>query len=238
MLKDKKVFSYNLGDLYRRKGDTPKMIDNYLNSLADNPSRLSSMQTLFQRNLTEEGFQELQAQLYERIQADTDATYFVELLAWLFIQKKDYPGAFRQVKALDRRLRENGARVYQLAGVAYNAKDYDSAIMAYDYIVSEKGSSSSFYIEAKRELLRCRRNQIVEGYTYTRADLEQLEQEYESFLNEFGRNKTTASIISELADLEAFLPQRSGKGHCLATGNDRLSRHQSADTSAGKIEPG
>ena len=148
MLKDKEIFSYNLGDLYRRKGDVPKMIDNYLNSLGQNPGRLTSMKTLFQRNLTEEGYEELQAQLYERVQGDADATYYAELLSWLFIQQKDYIAAFRQEKALDRRLRENGARVYNLARIAYNDKDYESAITAYNYIVEEKGESSSFYIEA------------------------------------------------------------------------------------------
>lgn len=204
LLKNKQVFSYNLGDLYRRKGDVPKMIDNYLNSLGENPGRLTSMKTLFQRNLTDEGYTELQAQLYERVQDDADATYYAEMLSWLFVQRKDYQAAFRQEKALDRRLRENGARVYNLARVAYNDKDYESAIMAYLYIVEDKGVSSSFYIEAKRELLRCKRNQIVEGYEYTDEDLRQLEAEYEGFLAEFGRNKTTASIVSELADLEAF----------------------------------
>ncbi len=204
LLKDKKIFSYNLGDLYRRKGDVPKMIDNYLNSLGDNPSRLSSMKTLFQRNLTEEGYEELQAQLYDRVQGDSEATYYAEMLSWLFIQKKDYIAAFRQEKAMDRRLRENGARVYNLAGIAFNDKDYESAITAYEYIVEEKGSSSSFYIEAKRELLRCKRNQIVEGFDYTEEDLRLLERDYEGFLEEFGRGKTTASIVAELADLEAF----------------------------------
>jgi len=35
-------------------------------------------------------------------------------------------------------------------------------------------------------------------------DLKALETEYNTFLDEFGRNKTTANIIVELADLEAF----------------------------------
>ena len=34
LMKDDQLFAYNLGDLYRRKGDAPKMIENYLNSLS------------------------------------------------------------------------------------------------------------------------------------------------------------------------------------------------------------
>ncbi len=204
LLKDDNIFAYNLGDLYRRKGETDKMIGNYLNSLADNPSRLNSMKTLFQRYLSDEDFVELQTQLYTRIQEDDETVAYPELLIWLFIQKKDYKNAFRQVKALDRRLKENGGRIYRLADIAANAKDYDAAIEAYDYIVVEKGHMSSYYIEAKRESLSCKRRKLVEGFDYTQEDLKLLETEYESFLNEFGRRKSTATIVAELADLEAF----------------------------------
>ncbi|MEL6862921.1 MAG: tetratricopeptide repeat protein [Bacteroidota bacterium] len=205
LLKDKNIFASNLGDMYRRKGDTPKMIEQYLFSLKGNPGRLNTLKTIFQRHLlADEDYLELQAQLYERIQDEKDNIPFTELLTWVFIQKKDYRGALRQSKALDRKLDENGGRVYRLAEVAANDKDYDTAIQAYDYIVAEKGPTSGFYIEAKRESLTCKRKKLVEGYDYTQADLENLEQQYVGFLDEFGRNKTTATIIAELAELEAF----------------------------------
>ena len=73
------------------------------------------------------------------------------MLTWLFIQQKDYKKALRQVKALDRHLKENGAPVYNLALVPSRDKDYETAIDAFDYIVAEKGPASSFYIDAKRE---------------------------------------------------------------------------------------
>ncbi|HHS95645.1 MAG TPA: tetratricopeptide repeat protein, partial [Phaeodactylibacter sp.] len=59
LLKNKNIFAYNLADLYRRKGDSPKMIDSYLNSLAENPNRLNSLKTTFQRYLSEEDYDEL-----------------------------------------------------------------------------------------------------------------------------------------------------------------------------------
>ncbi|MEL6922958.1 MAG: tetratricopeptide repeat protein, partial [Bacteroidota bacterium] len=95
-------------------------------------------------------------------------------------------------------------RVYRLAEVAANDKDYNTAIAGYEYIVDTKGPTSSYYIEAKREALACKRKKLVEGFDYTDEDLKDLEKEYETFLNEFGRKKTTAAIVAELADLEAF----------------------------------
>lgn len=204
LLKDKNVFSYNLGDLYRRKGDSPKMIDNYLNSLSTNPTRLNSLQTIFQRYLSDEEFDELQAQLYSRIEDFPDDVQYPELLAWVFIQRKDYRNAIRQTKSLDRKLNETGVRVYRIGQIAEKDKDYDAAIMAYEYIIEEKGLASGIYIDSKKSSLSCKRKKVVEGFDYTEEDLRTLEAEYEVFINEFGRNKTTAPIIAELANLEAF----------------------------------
>ncbi len=205
MLRDNQVFSFNLAELYRRKGDVSKMIENYLNSLDAYPERLSTIKSQMQRYLyNSDDYFELQTQLYDRIQKKPGAFHYVELLQWVFIQNKDYKNALRQAKALDKRLGENGARIYQLAVIAFNDKDYDAAITAYDYLVEDQGVSSPFYLDAKQSSLRARRNKLVEGYSYTEPELREIERAYESFLNEFGSNKTTASIIAELADLEAF----------------------------------
>lgn len=205
LLKDENLFAYNLGDLYSRKGDKELMIQYYLQSLKSSPGRINALKSIFQRKLEDEDdYLELQTQLYEAIQEDSDLVEYPELLTWMFVQQKDYKNAFRQVKALDSKLRENGGRIYKLADIAYNAKDYDAAIEAYDYIVSEKGNESTFYLDAKRQSLRAKRNLLTDGYDYTEDDLKNLELQYETFLEEFGRTKTTASIILELADLEAF----------------------------------
>ncbi|MEM9821036.1 MAG: hypothetical protein AAF985_08185 [Bacteroidota bacterium] len=205
LLRDKDIFAYNLGDLYRRKGDTPQMINSYLNSLSNNPkSRIRSLKQLFEQYLAEEDYFELQSQLYTRIQEEPEVSYYPELLTWVFIHKKDYKSALRQAKALDRQLDENGGRVYRLAKIAANDKDYDTAIAAYDYIVAEKGISSTFYIESKRASLSCERDKLIVGYDYEEAELRELEIQYNQFLEEFGRNKITAEIITELADLQAF----------------------------------
>ena len=205
LIKDNQVFAFNLAELYRRKGEINKMIENYINTLGAYPERLNTVERQLQRYLSsDEDYLELQTQLYARLQDSPNAVQFMELLQWNFIQKKDYRNALRQAKALDKRMGENGARVYQLATTAFNDKDYDAAIKAFDYIVEEQGSNSSFYLDSKRESLRARRNKLVEGYTYTEPELREIEAAYEGFLDEFGRNKTTASITAELADLEAF----------------------------------
>ncbi len=197
-------FSYYLAELYRRKGDSEKMIEQYLLSLEEMPTRISSLKTLFQRYFTEDDFLELQMQLYSKIQDKPEDEIYPEFLSWVFIQKKDYKGAMRQAKALDLKNEENGGRVFNIAQIAANDKDWDTAISGYEYIIENKGIGSSFYIEGKQESLKCKRLKLVDGYDYTQEDLSSLEEEYEAFLEEFGKTRTTAPIISEFAELEAY----------------------------------
>jgi len=204
LLNDKYVFAYSLGELYRGKGNGAKMIEQYLNSLDANPERIDNVQTIFMRYLNPDDFLELQQQLYARIQTNEQAVHYPEMLVWLFLQKKDYANALRQLRALDRRLKENGARIFQLGQIAASEGDYDPAIESFDFIVAQKGPESPFYLDAKLSSLRFRRIKLVEGYVYTVDELRALESEYLSFLKEVGYGQNTASFIIELAELEAY----------------------------------
>lgn len=203
LFKDATRFAFNLGELYRRKGDTPKMIEQYLTALSTDPGRLTTIQTYLARYLAAAEYTELQSQLYTRLQKEDNADY-IELLAWSFVQRKDYKSALRQYKALDKRLDEPGQRIFKLANDAANARDYDTAIAGFEYIITEKGPQNPFFFDAKREAMNCRRRKITEGFAYTEQELRTLESEYESFLAQYGRGRQTAYIVIQLADLEAF----------------------------------
>ncbi|MDQ3017035.1 MAG: tetratricopeptide repeat protein, partial [Bacteroidota bacterium] len=198
------VFAYQLADLYRRNGDMPKMIRQYLYSLHTSPDRLLSIQNMLQRTLQIDDYPDMLTQLYEFIQEFPETDHFPEMLAWTFIQQKDYSKAMRQAKALDRRMAESGLRVYRLAQIAANDKDYTTAIDGYEYILSSQGVQSPYYMEAKRASLSTKRRQITDNYSYSIAQLRPLEVEYESFLATQGINSSTALIQSELAMLEAL----------------------------------
>ncbi len=204
MLNDKDRFAFNLGELYRRTGETSKMIASYIRAVNADPSKLSLVQSMFQRYLSNEDFNELQSQLYTLIQADENNTDLIELLAWSFIQLKDYKNALRQLKAIDKRLNENGSRVFKLAADAANDRDYDAAISAYEYLLSEKGENNTWFYDSKREVMQCRRRKITEGFSYTTDDLRTLEAEYEQFLAQYPLGRQTATIVMHLSELEAL----------------------------------
>lgn len=203
LTRDEQRFAFNIGELYRRKADTPKMIDAYLDALGSDPGKLSIVQTRLAQTLAPADYDELQTQLYTRIQSSENPD-FVEVLAWSFVQRRDFKSALRQYKALDKRLGENGQRIMNLSADAAETGDFDAAIAGYDYIITEKGQLSPFFFDAKREVMECRRKKVTEGYQYTETDLKILETDYETFLQQFGRTPQTAELILQLADLEAY----------------------------------
>ncbi len=204
LLQDKNIFSYTLGDLYYRKGETTKMIQYYLYALSVDPNLMVSLQSLFQVVFTDNEYNELQSQLLERMQDNSDNIYYVEMLVWQFLQRKDYGNALRYAKSLDKRLQENGSRIFQMGSTAMLQKDYDAAIDAFNYISLEKGQRSPYFIEAKREQLKARRLKITETYNYTIDDIRLIETDYENFITLVGKNFQTAQVILEWAVMEGL----------------------------------
>ena len=203
------AYSYSLAEIYRRKNDKAMMIHYYLNSQMAQSRRLPSVQSYFSRFLgSDEDYEILRKKLYEKVQTDPDNVFFPEMIQWVFVQTKAYDRALRQARALDRRLNENGSRVFSISQVASNARDYDSAISGFNYIVETKDPSSSYFIDAKKELLKNKRRKLVRASSYTPEDLRDLRNEYESFLNDLGWDKRTALIVLEYADFHGrFLNQ-------------------------------
>jgi tetratricopeptide (TPR) repeat protein len=197
-------FSYQLADLYKRNGNIPKMIEQYLYNLQANPDRIENIQNMLQKSLQQEDYTELLTQLYVFVQEYPETDYFPEMIAWTFMQQKDYSKAMRQAKALDKRLGENGLRVYRLSQIAANDKDYATAIDGYEYILANQSPGSPYFIEAKRAALATKRRQITDNYNYTIDQLRVLETEYITFLDQYGINATTALMVSELAMLEGL----------------------------------
>lgn len=216
LLKNKNIFAFNLADLYRRKGENGKMIEKYLDALTENPAFLPSVEAMLQRFAGEEIEGDvLQQQVYARIQDNPKMIVFPELLSWMFLQRKDYKNAFRQLKSIDRLQQEDGGRIFNLAIIAENDHDYDAAIEGYNYVVVEKGQTSPFYLDAQRNMLISKRKKITEGYAFTQAELQQLETEYENYITALGRNYRAAPLMLELANLEAFYLKNMDKAMAL-----------------------
>ncbi len=202
--KDDRAFSYELARAYSKKGNTPEMIRSYLDYAVVLPKNIQRVRTeLYKVSSVEANMEELQTQLYGRIQKEPEELVYPELLIWTFNQQKDFESALIQVKAIDRRMQEDGDRILKLARQATDEKQYDVAIDAYEYVIA-KGDGSRLFIPGKIELLRCRNEKVTKSSNYTQEDISTLKDEYLEFFKMFGKTSNNISTIRELGHLYAY----------------------------------
>jgi len=196
------MYLYEMASTYNRKGDFDKTVEYYLEYSQYNPKGVQTVKNYFQRYLkSEDQYDVLQKQLYTRIQKFPDELLYPELLVWLFTQKKDFENAIIQVKALDKRFNEDGYRVFNLGNAAVTEEQYDAAKLAFQYVV-DKGYGT-YYIQAKSQLLRASKLQMLAYPTYTDNDIAVLDSNYVTFLDEFGKNASSAETMIDHAELQA-----------------------------------
>ncbi len=197
-------FSFELAKAYLSKGDVTNAVKNYLLNIEINAQNIQLVKNTIQTSRDEmKLLDEMETQLYSKVQKNSDNEDYIDLLTWVYIQNKDFEGALVQMKALDKRKNDNGYRVLNIARMAQTEGDYTSAISGYEYVVN-KGKNNALYFMARTELLNCRREKIAKNINYSQADLEGLKGDYLLFINENERGFRTAQSMKELADLEGF----------------------------------
>jgi tetratricopeptide (TPR) repeat protein len=205
-------FNFELADIYNALKQYDKMMDEYVSLLEYNTSYQDQVQNILQEAISDEYANEksiaLKTVLMKRIQKNPDQTFYAELLLWYSIQKKDFETAFLQAKSLDRRLKEDGKRVINLARLAASNKFYDVAISAYQYII-EKGADNYYFLNSKIEILDVKYLKITSTTTYTKDDLLGLEKDYKSALDEVGKSPASIPLMRNYAHLQAFYLDKS-----------------------------
>mgnify|MGYP001257570216 CR=1 FL=1 len=124
------------------------------------------------------------------------------------MQQDEFDAAFIYSKALDKRLNENGHRIYELANIAHKNQAYKAAIDAYEYLI--KKGNSTYLLEAKILKVIAKSERILSS-THTKNDLEKIDNEYQDAINELGINISTAYLIKEYAHLQGFYLYNSKK---------------------------
>jgi tetratricopeptide (TPR) repeat protein len=200
-------FNLELAQIYNQLGNNQEMVKEYLDLIDFDLSKMEMVQGRLQSTLDDDPEGEknevLRTELLRRVQRFPDKTYFAEMLIWHSIQQKDFSLALVQAKSLDRRFQENGARIYDLAQLCMSNDAYEEAIEAFNYLLS-KGAMSEFYLNARIGLLNARYLKVTNRFDYTRNDLDELENEYQKALNEFGETASTVPIMRYMARLQAF----------------------------------
>ncbi|MCX6245543.1 MAG: tetratricopeptide repeat protein [Bacteroidetes bacterium] len=207
MLNNSYPFGFELAMMYERTGEFKKVLDEYFNLLESNRSYLSTVEDRLQYDLAndpDESKNEMfRKYLLELAQKNPEKTYYSEMLWWYSVQQKDFELALIQARSLDRRLGEDGGRVFQLAKMAISNQEYTAAIEAYKYLVS-KGKEFPYYYESRTELLNTRFLLMTYHPNPALKELTELEKEFKAELEITDNHAQWVALTKNLAHLDAF----------------------------------
>lgn len=206
LLEGRYPFSYEIAGLYGTMGDKERMISEYLDLLVYNDAYQQTIQNALNRSINfesdDEGVEMLRTELLRRVQKSPDSVIYAEMLIWLFLQDKEFNSAYIQLRALDKRLGEDGQRLLRLAGLCTSNEAYAVAEKCYQYI-ADKGKTNPYYNYARTGVLKSRFQKLSTVFPPDTLALESLRAEYTSTLNELGVSGETIGLMRQKALLEA-----------------------------------
>lgn len=195
------LFVYELGNAYFKENRNKEAVETYLNLLQENPNNIATVQNILANKLDKEEVQnEVESQLYTLLQKKPNETTYAEMLIWLFSHQEDYEQALVQAKALDKRKQEDGNRIFQLANNAYQEKQYDAAIDAYQYLIETKKNIR----KAQALLIQTKQEKITSRPNYTPEQILSLQTNYNDYLNTYGKGLENVNVIANFAHLQAY----------------------------------
>ena len=202
IMNNEKLFTYELLSIYRYKKDKQMLIQEYLNVLPTMPELLpqaeNALATVFE---DPSDYQLLQSALLKKIQKDPQNEVYAQLLIWQYLQQQEYEMALRQLIAQDKRIKDDGAILFQTANTFVANKAYTTAIKAFEYLVA-KGKENPWFLPAKVEMIDAQYQLVISGQ-YDKKAIASLAASYQSILDEFGKNKQTVFALKKLANLQA-----------------------------------
>lgn len=202
-------YFYERAEVHKAKNDLAAMINEYLDAIEFRETELQMVQMHLQNSLgydDEEGGINnplLKQELQKRIQKSPDKIVFSEFLIFIQKQQKNFEGAFVQSKALDKRLKEDGQRVYDLAKICVSNQQWETAKRCYDYII-EKGPDNLYYDAAILDGLNVEYLALVQKPQPLVEELTALEQKLGKAAEKYKTNFMNAQIIKNLASLKAY----------------------------------
>lgn len=182
------LFSFELATLYRLKGQREKMIEEYLNFASQNSGTIQNAKNMMQILLTKpEELDALEKVLYDRIQKFPDADVYSDLLIWVTMQQKNFGASFNQARAYDRRYKRFGEKSLEIAKVALDNEDYETASRAYSYVIREY-PGGPFYLQGQLGLLRTREARVKNTFPVKTDSVKSLATDYRKFILKYPEN--------------------------------------------------
>lgn len=219
LLNDPLEFMDEITGVYQLMNRPDKVLEESL-KLVENKSQgeIPRIQKIIQNLLTDDENNQrmaiVQNTLQRKMQENQDNPCYAVLLQWVYQLKRDYESALPLAKSLDRKLKEDGHRVYHFAEEAANNKAYSVAIDALNYLLS-KGEGGTYYSDSQFLLLDIKYQQLISETPVDKNKALLLEQEFKKVLDEYGIHESTSGWVRKYAHLLAFYTDKSDEAIAL-----------------------
>lgn len=182
------AFTLEMANLYRILGKRDEMVQEYLSYVTQAPSNLNYLKNLLQLFLNKpDELESLERMLYDRVQQFPESEVFADLLIWVNLQQKNFYGAFIQARGYDKRFRKETSKTLEIAQIALNNKDYESADKSFSYVIKEFPNTEN-YLPARLGLIRAREAKVKLRFPVNRDSVRYLTKQYQSFIARYPDN--------------------------------------------------
>ncbi len=200
-LNPKLDYNYQLARIYGEQGNMDQMFRAYLKLIIEGKSSLSNVLRNFDDFISvdseDENNQKLKTILLQNAQKQPNLIWN-QLLSWLFSKQKQYDKAFRQEKAIYKRM--DGASVQRLENlgrIVLAESEDELAKDIYEYIISVSNDEIT--------LLNAQLNLIdIQLLTTTKNQLEIVQKKYEELLETYGYKSQTLQLQVAYANFLTF----------------------------------
>ena len=209
-------YYFERAEVFKAMNDLKAMINELLDAIEFKESDIQLVKINLQNSLgyNEEtgGFKNplLKEELQKRIQKNPDKIAFIEFLIFVQLQQKDFYGAFIQSKSLDKRLNEDGQRMYELAKLFVTNKQWSVSKQCFDYIIL-KGPSNLFFDASTIDKLSVEFLSLTESSLTQREAFISLEVNLLKANEKYKNSYLSSGLIKDIASLKAYYLDKSSE---------------------------
>ena len=198
--------------VYKSLGQTERMLDELFGQAERNPEALMEVQGVLQLGLEKkEDVAQFERILLGKLQSNPQSSLYPQLLYWLYIQQKDFDGAFVQAKALDRNEAAASGypgKLFEVAALALSNADLAKAEEVYGYIASNYPQRGAAF-QALKALVGIKEQRLAAAYPRPMADVNALVAAYAALLKRQDATGQTAAAKRSMARAIGFWQQRT-----------------------------
>ncbi len=202
-------FYYERSEIYHQTKDYKSLINLYLDLLYSNPGELYNVQNQMQSllsydpNDTTKIFQPiLKQELIKRLQKYPENSVYIEFLIYILTQQSEYEQAFIQIKSYNKRINDEGLKLFQFCQICAKNQQYHIAERCFEEII-KKGEKNPFYESAKLEYLQNKYLSTTQTVSVSLEKIQELKAHIYQYIQENKNSPIIYPLVLNLSDIYA-----------------------------------